>query len=90
MSRTKKRRFQVLRNVVLGTLVFLMLAMLIGGLAERVIVFMLTGIIDGTTYVVPVWGMYCIYSGIIVFLLFTYYIDRELENHHLKQLTSTK
>lgn len=86
MARAKKKQYQVLRNVVLGTLVFIMLGMMVGGLAQAVLIFMLTGIVEGTPIVVPIWGMLTIYMSIIAFICLTYYIDRELEQQHLKRL----
>lgn len=86
MARAKKVRYQLLRNAVLGTLLFIMLGMIVGGLAQATLIFMLTGIISGTTVVVPVWGMAVIYTSILAVIGLTYYIDRELETQHLQKL----
>ena len=89
MARTKKKRYQLLRNVVLGTLVFIMLGMILGGIAQATIVFMLTGIISGTTIVVPVWGMLAIYLTIVAGVSLTYYIDRELEYRYVQKIKTS-
>lgn len=86
MAKVKKKRYQLLRNIVLGALVFILLANIAGGLAQATIIFMLTGIIGGTNIVVPVWGMVTLYMGLVCLLALTYYIDRELESQHLKKL----
>lgn len=90
MARPRKIRYQKLRNFVLGALVFIMLGMIIGGLAQAIIVFMLTGIISGTNIVVPVWGMVVLYMSIAAFVGLTYHIDRELENHYLQKLNAQR
>ncbi len=41
------------------------LVTLVGSLTEALLIFMLTGIISGTSVVVPVWGVLAIYAGII-------------------------
>ena len=89
MARAKKKRYQILRNVVLGTLVFIMLGMILGGIAQATIVFMLTGIISGTTIVVPVWGMLALYMSIIAGISLTYYIDRELEYRYAQKIKTS-
>lgn len=89
MARAKQKRYQLLRNVVLGTLVFIMLGMILGGIAQATIVFMLTGIISGTTIVVPVWGMLAIYLAIVAGVSLTYYIDRELEYRYVQKIKTS-
>jgi hypothetical protein len=89
MARTRKKKHQLLSNLVLGTLVFMMLGMIAGGLAQSILIFMLTGYITGTDYVVPVWGMFCLYGGIAAFLVLTYAIDKELENKYVKKIRTT-
>lgn len=89
MARARKNRHQLLRNVVLGALVFMMLGMIAGSLAQNILIFMLTGYIAGTDYVVPVWGMYCLYGGIVAFIAFTYAVDKELEQHYVKKIRTT-
>lgn len=90
MACAKKRRFQLIRNLVLGALVFSMLGMLIGGLAQSVIIFMLTGIVIGTPIVVPVWGMFALYVSICGFILLTYRIDRDLEKRYTESLSKKR
>ena len=89
MARAKKKRYQLLRNVVLGALVFIMLGMILGGIAQATIVFMLTGIISGTTIVIPVWGMLALYMSIIAGVSLTYYIDRELEYRYAQKIKTS-
>lgn len=89
MARARKNRYQPLRNVVLGALVFLTLGAIVGGLAQNILIFMLTGYIVGTEYSVPVWGMYCIYGSVVAFIALTYVADKELENYYLKKIRST-
>lgn len=86
MTRTRKKKHQLLSTVVLGTVVFMMLGMIAGGLAQNILIFMLTGYIAGTEYVVPVWGMFCLYGGIVAFLIMTYAVDKELENKYVKKI----
>ena len=86
MARPRKNRYHALRNIVLGTLVFMMLGMITGSIAQNILIFMLTGYIAGTDYVVPVWGMYCLYGGIAAFITFTYAVDKELEHHYVKKI----
>lgn len=86
MARTRKKKHQLLSTLVLGTLVFMMLGMIAGGLAQNILIFMLTGYIAGTEYIVPVWGMFCLYGGIVAFLVLTYAIDKELENKYVKKI----
>lgn len=86
MAKAKKKRYQLLRDVVLGALVFIMLAVISGGIAQAAVVFMLTGIVGDTNIVVPVWGMVALYMGVLSLISLTYYIDRELELQHLKKL----
>lgn len=85
MARARKKRFQLLRTIVLGALVFIITGMIAGGIAQSVLIFMLTGYITGTTIIVPVWGMFALYLGIIAFIGLTYYLDHELEQHYLRK-----
>lgn len=85
MARTRKKRYQLLRNVVLGALIVMMLAMIVGAMAHAIMIFMLTGIISGTTIVVPVWGMATLYISIVVLVGLSHYLDRALKNQYLRQ-----
>lgn len=76
MARVRKKRYQLLRNVVLGALVFLMASILILGLLQGLIVFMLTGNIAGTPLTVPTWGMVLLYVGVAGMLLIGRLDDR--------------
>lgn len=86
MARAYKRRFQFLRNAILAALLSTMAGMVLGGVAEKIAIFMLTGIISGTPYTVPVWGMFALYSGVIIVFLLSYLVDRELERKHLNRI----
>lgn len=79
MARRRKVRYQAIRNIVLGALVFIMLSAIVGSLTQTLIVFMLTGRIPGTVFVIPVWGMFMLYTSILGSVALTYYADRELE-----------
>ncbi len=85
MAKSRKNKYTGLHNIILGALVFVTLGILVGGLAQAILVFMLTGLISGTTYVVPVWGMFTIYAGIAGFILLTYLVDYELEARFTKK-----
>lgn len=89
MARARKKRYQILRNLVLGALIFIMLGMIAGSVAQNILIFMLTGYIMGTDYSVPVWGMYCIYSGVVAFIVLTYVTDKELESYYVKKIRTT-
>lgn len=82
MARKRKVRYQLLRNIVLGAVILIMLGALIGGAAQSVVIFMLTGRIDGTPFVVPVWGMFALYFGVAGFIGLLHFVDRELENQY--------
>ncbi len=75
MAQAKKKRHQLLRNVALGALVFIMAGALLGSIIQAILVFMLTGIISGTTIVVPVWGMIVVYLFIVMGFSLVYYLD---------------
>lgn len=85
MARRRKNKHNLLRNIVLSTLVFMTLGMIAGSLAQNILIFMLTGYITGTDYVIPVWGMFCIYGGIAAVLALTYAIDMEPEPQAAKK-----
>lgn len=90
MARRRKNKHNQLSNIVLGALVFITLGMIAGGLAQNILIFMLTGYIMGTDYVVPVWGMFIIYGGIIAAFALTYAVDKELESIYVKKTKSRK
>lgn len=78
MRRIKKTPHQFLRNVVTGSLVAIVVVALMGGIMQNVLIFMLTGIIEGTGVVVPVWGMFALYASILTLFvgdrLVTYFL----------------
>lgn len=88
MARPKKVRYQAIRNIVLGALVLIMLGAILSSIAQGVIMFMLTGRIPGTSFVIPVWGMFMLYTGIAGSIAFSYYLDRELENQYKQKLNN--
>lgn len=69
MSRVKKTPHQFLRNVVTGSLVAVVVVAIGGGIMKNVLVFMLTGIVEGTSIVVPVGGMFALYAIILAFIV---------------------
>ena len=81
MARVRKKRYQALRTVVLGTTVLFVLSTLLGSLAEAIFIFMLTGIVAGTSVVVPVWGVLAIYAGIAAATAVTYTVSRQARLH---------
>lgn len=58
-----------MRNIVTGSLVAVVVVAIGGGIMKNVLVFMLTGIIEGTGVVVPVWGMFTLYAGILTLIV---------------------
>ncbi len=86
MATIKRAKYQFLRNLVTGSLVTIVLVALIGGLMKNILIFMLTGIIEGTSIVVPVWGMYLIYAGIFLVIIADMYLEYRLENRHIKTI----
>lgn len=76
MARRRKIRYQLLRNIVLGALVIVLLGAIISSLAQGIIVFMLTGRIPGTLFVVPVWGMFLLYTSILGGVTLVHYLGR--------------
>ena len=69
MRRVKKTPHQFLRNVVTGSLVAVVVVAIGGGIMKNVLVFMLTGIVEGTTVVVPVGGMFTLYAIILTLIV---------------------
>lgn len=90
MARARKTRYQFLRTVVLGMVVFVVLGALIGSFIQAALIFMLTGIISGTQVVIPVWGMALIYAGIIGGPTVWYLIDHPLPGHSDEQAATSQ
>lgn len=78
MGRIKKTPHQFLRNVVTGSLVAVVVVAICGGIMKHLLIFMLTGIIEGTGIVVPVAGMFALYATILLLVvgdrLITYFM----------------